>query len=210
MWYWVDTFFTENMETSEVQPFTDLQTAVSWWLAKVITIKGTWLQNVENEIRNRNLVTTQVCPKLMTKNRLIKTVFQVTFYETENDTIPDTDSQDSYASITDSEEVQKVPDAIIQNIVEISPKNTQRLQKLYKHIDMIARLSTACIDFWSENQFSFIKMRWYLQRDLQIPFKTPTPHFLDEIGIEPSNEPFVLKTYSGKCIYPDYDDYGTI
>ena len=210
MWYWVDTCFTGDMQSSDLQPFNDLTSAVSWWLAQVTSIQGAWLQKVEDEIRNRNLVQAQVSPKLMTKNRLIKTVFRVTYYESDEVTIPDTDSQNSYASITDSEEVRRVPDTIVQQVIEGLPAGVQPLQKMCEHSDMIARLSKASIKFWSDNQFTFRKMRWYMHRNEQIPFEIPQPRFLNDIGIEPLGEPFVLKTYTGKCIYPDYDDYGSI
>lgn len=210
MWYWVDTWFAGDMENSDVQPFNDLTSAISWWLTQVTSTQGGWLQNVEDEIRKRDLVAAQVSPKLMTKNRLIKTVFRVTFYESDEVTIPDTDSQNSYASITDSDEVRTVPDAIVQELIEALPAGVQSVQKLCEHSDMIARLSKASIDFWSDNQFVFRKMRWYMQRNEQIPFEIPQPRLLDDICIEALDEPFVLKTYTGKCIYPDRDDYGSI
>lgn len=208
MWYWVDTDFAGDMETSEEQPFTDLPAAVSWWMCLVETTQSTWLQNVEKSIREADLVAAQVCPKLMTKNRMMKTVFRVTFYESDHDTIPDTtDSHDSYATITDSEEVRKVPDAKVQEVIEAFPGGVQSLQRLCEHMDMIARLSKASIDFWSDNQFAFKKMRWYMQRKEDCPFDPPHPQFLSDIRIERDDE-FVLKTYCGKCMYPDYDDFG--
>lgn len=210
MLYWVDTDFSGDMETSDEQPFADLEAAVSWWLSQVDTVQKKWLQSVENSIRNQDMVTTPVCPKLMTKNRLMKTLFRVTFYESDNDTIPDTDSQDSYATITDSEEVRRVPDTKVEDMVAASPGGIELLQKLCEHIDMIARLSQASVHFWSDNQFAFRKMRWYMQRKEDIPFEPPHPQFLDDIHIEHNSEPFVLQTYRGKCMYPDHDDFGHI
>lgn len=203
MWYWI------NLDSiDDTVKFADLESAVAFWLDHIWDCKLTWLKDLEGEIRQFDEDTT-VRPKRMTKNRLLRTVFSVYFYESDSDELPYPDSDDTYASVVDDDGVRYVTDEAIRRALETVPDAQERVQTLNSYIGMIARLSEVCVESWTKNQFVWQKIRWYRQRDQKPPMAIPKAS-LDQIQLHDFEGDDLLRTYHNKRIYPDHDDYGSI